>query len=126
MISLCAVAVITPQARCWIIVFSKSHDSLLRNASSPSSTAANASSAPASGLPSYDTLTFAIALPRTTYCGLSVVTATCSSCALMPTFNAATPGLNPGFDRSTIAVGAWDLRPSYQKLRTQFIGSVQP
>ena len=44
----------------------------------------------------------------------------------MPTFSAATPSLNAGLLRSTIAVGAWYSRPSYQKLRTQFSGSLQP
>jgi hypothetical protein len=44
----------------------------------------------------------------------------------MPTLSAATPSLNAGFDRSTIAVGAWYSRPSYQNERTQFSGSFQP
>jgi hypothetical protein len=35
------------------------------------------------------------------------VTLTCSSCAAMPTLSAATPSLNAGLARSTIAVGAW-------------------
>ena len=63
---------------------------------------------------------------RTPYCGLSGVTFTCSSCAARPTFSAATPSLKAGFERSTIAVGAWYSRPSYQKLRAQLSGSFQP
>ena len=44
----------------------------------------------------------------------------------MPTFNAATPSLNAGLARSTIAVGARYSLPSYQKLRAQANGSFQP
>ena len=40
------------------------------------------------------------------YCGLSAVTLTCSSCAARPTCSSATPSLNAGLARSTIAVGA--------------------
>src|SRR5450755_3797746 len=63
---------------------------------------------------------------RIEYCGLSLVTSTFNSWAAMPTLSAATPSLNAGLDRSTIAVGAWYSRPSYQKLRTQLSGSRQP
>jgi hypothetical protein len=54
------------------------------------------------------------------------VTPTCSASFAMPTLSAATPSLNDGLARSTIAVGAWYSRPSYQKLRTHASGSFQP
>ena len=107
MISLCAVLVSTPQARSRIIASSSRHDTLSCRASSPSSTAANATSAPASGLPPCVTRTLAIAFSRIRYCALSAVTLTCSSCAARPTESLATPSLNAGLARSTIAVGAW-------------------
>ncbi len=107
MISLCPVAVPTPQARCWIIACSRSQDSLPRSASRPSSTAAKATSVPASGLPWKATLMRAFTFWRTAYCGWSAVTATCSSCSARPTCSAATPSLKAGLARSTIAVGAW-------------------
>ena len=71
MISLCAVLVSTPQARSRIIASSSRHDTLSCSASSPSSTAANATSAPASGLPPCVTRTLAIAFSRIRYCALS-------------------------------------------------------
>ena len=116
MISLCAVLVSTPQARCWIIAVNSAHESLLRSASRPSSTAANATSVPATALPAFFppavTLMRATAFCRTAYCGLSVLTWTCSSCSARPMLSAATPSLKAGRDRSTIAVGAWYSRPS--------------
>ena len=81
MISLCAVLVSTLHARGWISAFSKSHESLSRSASRPSSTAANVTSAVApgpGGLPSKLTLMRATAFSRTWYCGLSGVTLTVS------------------------------------------------
>ena len=107
MISLCAVLVSTLHERSRIIASSSRHESLPRSASNPSSTAANATSAPASGLPPCMTLIFAIAFWRIVYCGLSALTLTCSSCAARPTRSAATPTLNAGLARSTIAVGGW-------------------
>jgi hypothetical protein len=113
MISPCAVLVSTPQARSRIIAFSRSHELLSRSASKPSSTAANATSAPAAGLPPCVTLTRTNAFCRIVYCALSAATLTCNSCAAVPTFSAATPSLKAGLDRSTSAVGAWYSRPSY-------------
>ncbi len=71
MISLCAVLVSTPQARSRIIASSRFQESLPRSAKRPSSTAAKATCAPATGLPPCNTLIFAIAVWRTAYCGLS-------------------------------------------------------
>lgn len=114
MISLWPVLVSTLQARGCIIAPSRSHDVLALSASRPSSTAANATSPPLTGTPSCVTRMRAVAVWRTEYCGLSVVTSTFSSCSARPTLNAATPSLNAGLERSTIAVGASYSRPSYQ------------
>ena len=126
MISLCAVLVSTPQARSLIIASSSFQESLSRSASRPSSTAANATCAPGTGLPPCITLIFAIAVWRTAYCGLSAVTLTCSSCAARPTCSLATPSLNAGLARSTIAVGATQSLPSPRKLRHHSSGARQP
>ena len=67
MISLCAVAVSTPQGRGCIRASSSSHDRLACSASRPSSTAAKATSAPASGCPLRRTLTVVLTVSRTPY-----------------------------------------------------------
>ena len=107
MISFCAVDVSTPQARGWNIASSSSHEVFGISASSPSSTAANATSPPASGCPPRSTCTVAFAVWRTPYCGCAGVTLTSSRCSSSPTRSAATPSLNAGLARSTIAVGGW-------------------
>ena len=116
-----------------IIALSRSHDSLGRSSSKLSSTAANVTSVPACGTPAAlppatgcVTCTSTCTFWRTAYCGWSVLTLTVSSCAAVPTCSAATPNLNDGLDRSTIAVGAWYARPSYQNERAQLSGSRQP
>ena len=133
MISPCAVLVSTPQARLRIIALSRFHESLGRSSSRLSSTAANVTSVPARGAPlalppatACVTWMCACTFCRTAYCGRSVLTLTVSSCAAMPTCSAATPNLNEGLDRSTMAVGAWYARPSYQNERAQLSGSRQP
>ena len=129
MISLCPVLVSTPQGRSLSIAPSRSQDPLSRKASKPSSTAAKATSAPASGWPPCVTLTRATAFSRMRYCGLSVVTLTWSVCSARPTCSAATPSLKAGLARSTIAVGAWYSLPWVtlrHQVRAQSSGSRQP
>ena len=60
------------------------------------------------------------------YCAFSGMTSTFNSWSAVPMRRAATPSLNAGRDRSTMAVGAWYSRPSYQKARAHSTGERQP
>ena len=126
MISLCAVLVSTPQARSRIIASSRSHDSLPCSASRPSSTAANATSAPATGLPPWRDLDARDRLLAHRVLRLVARHADLQLVRGDADLERGDAELECRLDKSTIAVGAWYSRPSYRKLRAQATGSRQP
>ena len=126
---ICAVAVSTSTPRRDIIASSSFHDALGSSSSSPSSTAASATSLPAGGaLPSASRTAIATGTrSRVRNVSFGGTTRTASSCAAKPTEISASPIRNAGLPRSTIAVGAGSpMRPRTRSADTNTFGAWFP
>ena len=120
------MAVATPQGRGASRPSSSCQLVLGASASRPSSTAAKASSAPATGRPPRVTRTDTGTVSRTFAVGCGTVTATSSRWARRPTRSSVAAMRKLGLARSTVAVGARQSSASWRKACHQSPGSRQP